>query len=236
MEISITVPFTDAVTGKERDVEFETLVMCDHCEGTGGEKGAKLETCATCSGTGQVTRTAQSLFGTIQQRAVCPTCHGSGKIPDVKCRVCDGEGRIRRKKTVRISIPAGIQDGQSLRLRGEGQAGRQGAPAGDLYVLINLEPDPTFIRDGDDIRSEQTISVSDAVLGTTIEVQTVHGLVKLAIPAGTQPSQLFRIKGKGMPVLNSSRHGDHYVTVHVEIPKKLSKHEKKLFEELREES
>lgn len=233
VEFSITIPFSDAISGQEREIEFLTLVRCTHCDGTGAEKGGKLITCETCSGTGQVTRSAQSFFGTMQQTVLCPTCHGSGKVPEKPCHICKGEGRVREKKKVKVNIPAGIQDGQSLRIRGEGEAGRQGAAAGDLYLLIHLEPDVRFQRDGDDIRSEKTISLADAALGTEADVDTVQGFVKLSIPAGTQPHQLFRIKGKGMPVLGTHRFGDHYVTMIVEIPKKLSREERKLFEELR---
>lgn len=235
VEVEVTIPFTDAVRGGERTITLKTLVECSECDGTGGEAGAKLKTCTECSGTGTITKATRSLFGTIQQSVLCPTCKGSGKIPEKPCKKCHGEGRTEEKKTITVRIPAGIDDGQSLRVTGEGEAGRQGAASGDLLVRIQVEPDPRFVREGDDIRSSLPLPVIDAVLGVDVDVETVHGKTKVNIPAGTQPGQVFRIKNKGMPVVNTSRHGDHYVTVDIVVPTKLSREEKKLFEELRKQ-
>lgn len=233
-EIAITIDFMESVSGAQRDVSFKRLAKCPDCEGSGARKGSSLITCKECGGTGQVVRRAQSFFGVVQQAVVCPTCKGSGKIPEHACSTCDGEGRTSQTTTINIDIPAGIADGQSLRLKGEGDAGRRGATSGDLYIRIRVMADKRFERDGDDIRTAYTLSVPDAILGTEVPIETVLGSVKLKIPAGTQSGQLFRIKHKGMPVLNSSRFGDHYVTVTVEIPSKLSREEKKLLEEWRE--
>jgi molecular chaperone DnaJ len=178
-------------------------------------------------------QTARSLFGTIQQSVLCETCRGSGKVPEKPCKSCHGEGRRDQEKTITVRIPAGIDDGQSLRLKGEGEAGRQGTPAGDLLVRINVQPDARFVRDGDDIRSSIPLTITDAVLGAEIDVETVHGTTTVNIPAGTQPGQTLRLKHKGMPVVNTSKFGDHYVTVDLVVPTKLSREEKKLFEELR---
>jgi len=231
IEVAITVPFDDVVHGAKRTLSLRKQQKCSVCDGRGAQPGSKTVSCSTCGGTGQVTRTVQSFFGTLQQNSVCTECHGSGTVPEEACKRCGGEGRVDEVASVTVEVPAGIQDGQTLRLRGQGHAGRQKAAAGDLFIHVRVEEDARFERDGDDVRSEQMISVPDAVLGTEIEVETVHGGVRLKVPAGTQPAQVFRLKGKGMPVLGSSRHGDHYVTVQVEIPRKLSRREKQLLEE-----
>lgn len=230
-EVAVTITFMESVTGVEQKFRVRKLTGCDTCKSSGAEPGAKTVTCGECGGTGQIVRQSQSFFGTIQQAVVCPKCRGSGKVPEKPCKKCSGEGRITDDATITLTIPAGIADGQSLRVRGEGDAGRQGATAGDLYVRIAVTPDKRFVREGDDIRTESVISVPDAILGTEISVETVHGVTTLKIPAGTQSGQVFRIKHKGMPVLNTSRFGDHYVTVTVEIPAKLSREERKLVEE-----
>lgn len=235
IEVTIRVPFTAAVTGEERELTFSSLVRCDVCGGDGAQKGAKIVTCSECRGSGQVTRTAQSFFGTIQQAVVCPRCGGNGKVPEKACTGCAGQGRREGRKTVRVQVPAGIHDGQSLRVRGEGQAGLAGEPAGDLYVRIAVESDTRFRREDDDIHATARIPFTIASLGGEVDAATVHGEVTLKVPAGTQSGTVLRIKGKGMPVLNSSRHGDHYVTVEVEVPKKLSRRARQLLEELKEE-
>lgn len=235
LEVSVRIPFTMSVTGGERMISLTTFVTCDECEGKGGAPGSKMEKCGECGGAGQVTRTSQSFFGTIQQTVVCPECHGKGEVPSERCKKCGGEGRREEKKQVTVNIPAGIHDGQSLRMRGEGQAGAHGNPSGDLYVVVNVETDARFVRDGDDIRTILAVSVTDAMLGAEKEIETVHGPLTISVPAGTQPGQVLRIKGKGMPVLSSSRHGDHFVTIEVEIPKKLSRSARKLVEEMKNE-
>ena len=231
MQVRIQVDFMESVSGTKKTMKLDRLIACDACGGSGAEKDAKTVTCRECGGTGQITRTAQSFFGTIQQSVLCSSCQGAGTVPDKKCTSCQGEGRRKASKEVTVEIPAGIHDGQTIRVSGQGEAGRQGAPAGDLYVIIQVKADPRFHRQGDDIQSEATISVPDAILGTTITVETVQGETTLKVPEGTQSGQVLRLKGKGMPILNSSRHGDHYVTVAVSIPKKLSRAEKKLIEE-----
>lgn len=231
IETELTIDFAEAVTGVHREMNMRRLATCDRCNASGAEPGAKVKTCAECGGTGQVTRVAQSFFGSVQQRIVCPTCKGSGKIPEKKCSKCDGEGRVSETTKVTANIPAGISDGQSLKLRGEGEAGRLGSAAGDLFIHIHVRPDPRFARDGDAIRSTVEIPALDAILGMTVEVPTVHGNVSLKIPEGTQPDQILRIKGKGMPILNTSRTGDHFVTVKVKVPTRLSREERKILEE-----
>jgi len=233
VEVEVSIPFSDAVKGAERTITFTTQITCDECAGNGSAQGSKTVTCTECSGTGSVQRTAKSLFGAIRQSVVCPTCSGIGKVPEKPCKKCGGDGRVSGKKTVNVRIPAGIDDGQTMRLTGEGEAGRQGVQSGDLLVHVRLEQDARFERQGDDIRSTLPLSVIDAVLGTEADIETVHGKTTVSIPAGTQPGQVLRLKGKGMPVLSTNRHGDHYVTVDILVPTKLSREEKRLFEDLK---
>lgn len=231
MEVVMTISFMEMVTGVTKVIAIDRFRACSECGGSGNEKGSSTVTCDECNGTGQVTKTTQSFFGAIQQSFLCPKCEGRGKVPEKQCADCKGEGRKQVRDQVSVEVPAGIHDGQSLRLRGEGSVGKHGASAGDLYVHIRVQNDRVFHRDEDDVRTDIQLSVIDAILGTQIPVQTVHGGITLKIPAGTQPNQVFRLKGKGLPVLSSSRFGDHYVTVHVEIPSKLSRKERALIEE-----
>ena len=236
VEVEISIPFSESVKGSERKLELRTSVTCSECRGSGAEAGAKLKECKECGGTGTVTTTSRSLFGMVRQNVICPTCRGSGKVPEKPCKKCKGEGRVEEKRTLTVRIPAGIAEGQTLRVTGEGEAGRQGAAAGDLLVHVHVESDARFERDGDDIRSSVSVSLVDVVLGSDIDVDTVHGKTTVHVPAGTQPEQILRIKGKGMPIIGTSRHGDHYLTVDVVIPTKLSKEERKLYEELKKKA
>ena len=232
LQIRITIDFMDVVHGAQKHISLDKYSICKDCAGSGAEDNGKLITCSDCGGTGQITRTAQSFFGTIQQAVVCPKCQGAGQVPEKPCPTCRGEGRKKETVQVAIDVPAGIHDGQTLRIPGQGDAGAHGDASGDLFVQIRIKADAKFVRDEDDIRTDVHISVVDAVLGTEVSVETVHGKTTLKIPSGTQPNQIMRLKGKGLPVLSSSRTGDHFVTVKVDIPKKLSRQEKKLYEEL----
>ncbi len=233
IQAEVAISFMDAVSGMEQPISMKAQMACSECKGSGSEAESKLVTCSECGGTGSTERVTNSLFGQIRQSVLCSRCKGSGKIPEKPCRKCDGEGRSVEKKTVSVHIPAGIDDGQTLRIKGEGEAGQRGSASGDLLVRVRVQPDKRFERDGDSIRSSLSLSLLDAVLGAEVPVETVHGPVTMTIPAGTQPNQVLRIKGKGMPVVNSSRTGDHYVTIDIAVPTKLSRDEKKLFEELR---
>lgn len=230
-EIQLTIELKDVLAGIRYPLELKMFVSCDTCEGSGAEPNSQIVTCETCGGTGQVTRVAQSFFGAIQQRGVCQTCGGSGKVPKEPCTTCKGEGRLQQKKEITVEIPAGVHDGQTLRFRGYGDAGRRGESAGDLYVHVRVAEDDTYERDGDDVRSFVTIPVLTAILGGSIDVPTLHGTSVMQVPEGTQPDQMFRIKGKGLPQLGSSRHGDHFVTVKIDIPTKISRSERKILEE-----
>lgn len=233
IEVELSIPFMDTVKGAERTITFTSQIICEQCTGSGSAEGSKTVTCGECNGSGSVVRTAKSLFGAIRQSVLCPTCHGSGKTPEKPCKKCSGDGRISGKKTAQVRIPAGIDDGQTMRLTGEGEAGRQGGQSGDLLVHVRVGIDPRFERRGDDIHSTLQLPVIDAILGTDVSIETVQGTSTVSIPSGTQPQQVLRLKGKGMPVLNAGRHGDHYVTLDILVPTKLSREEKKLFEELR---
>ena len=233
LQIRITIEMADVLSGAQKTISLQKYNTCEDCKGSGSDGGAKV-TCDECKGTGQVVKTAQSIFGTIQQSMVCQKCHGEGSVPEKPCKKCNAEGRIQQKTQITIDVPAGIEDGQTLRLTGQGNAGAHGAPAGDLFVIVQVMPDKRFTRDGNDVRSSVTIPVIDAILGCDIPIETLHGKVTLTVPAGTQPRQVMRVKGKGLPQLSSSRVGDHFVTVIVEVPKKLSKKERKLMEEWKE--
>lgn len=232
--VPITVEFSAVMHGEERKISVRKYVTCSACAGSGAAPGSQIVSCKECHGTGQVTRTAQSFFGTIQEQYVCPVCRGSGKVPEKPCRTCGGDGRVQETATMTISIPPGISDGQVLRVRGGGDAGLRGKRTGDLYVTVRVKDDPRFQRDGDDVHTALSLSVLDAILGATVAVDSVEGSVNLKIPEGTQPGQVFRLRGKGLPVLSSSRRGDHYAHVEIEIPRKLSRAERKIVEEWRQ--
>ena len=233
-QVAVEIDLKDTLEKKPVHLRLTRVRGCDTCGGDGAAKGAKTVACKTCGGTGQVTRVAQSIFGQVQQRSVCGECHGSGTIPETPCPACKGEGRASKTETVSVDIPAGLDDGQQLRLQGQGDAGFRGQAAGDLYVTVRVRPDPRFEREGADLRSSVTVSALDAILGAEIEIDTVHGSSTVTLPAGTQPGQVLRLTGKGLPELNRSRTGDHYAEIVVEIPTKLSKQERKILEEWKE--
>ncbi|MFH0833940.1 MAG: molecular chaperone DnaJ [Patescibacteria group bacterium] len=236
IEVRLKVKFEDAIFGTTAEFSLDRLSKCEHCKGTGGEPGAKISECKRCRGTGEITTTQQTVFGMMQHRAVCPDCGGEGKTFEKKCSVCHGTGRARKSEKLKVKIPAGVENGAMIRLAGQGEAGAKGGPAGDLFLQVAVEPSREFERRGADIFSTQKISFVEATLGNEIAVKTVHGNVKLKIPAGTQSHTNFKIKNYGAPKLNSENRGDHIVKILVEIPKKLSRKEKELFEKLAEES
>lgn len=233
LEVHIAISLEDAFNGTRKTIRLKKMATCSSCDGSGQKKGSKRVNCSSCGGTGQVTKTAQSFFGVIQQSMICDKCRGVGKVPEEPCTECSGEGRVKKSEEVTVDIPAGINDGQTLRIRGKGEAGRMGSEAGDLYVHIRVAPDPRLVRDGNDLQAEIKVPVADAVLGTEVKVTTFEGDVKLKVPAGTQPGQILRVRGKGMPIVNSSKRGDLFVKIAVDVPKRVSRAEKKLWEDLR---
>ncbi len=228
----ITITFEDAVFGVEKELNLTLEDTCSHCKGKGAEPGHSLKTCGTCQGTGQIGRVVNTIFGQIQQTATCDRCHGRGKIPEKLCTVCHGKGTERRSQTVKLKIPAGIDDGATIRVSGRGQA-VQGGEKGDLYVNIRVKPHKDFTREGDLILSEESIDMVTAALGGTLDVKTVDGELTIKIPAGTQSGTDFRLGGHGVPNLRSEHRGAHIVTVRVETPTKLSKKQKELLEQFR---
>ncbi|MFC1644957.1 molecular chaperone DnaJ [Patescibacteria group bacterium] len=234
IQVDVEINFEDIITGTKKDVNLYKSVSCGNCEGSGGEPGSKEEKCSTCDGTGQVTRTVNSILGTFSQATVCSDCHGKGKSFSEKCGKCGGDGRVKEDVNLTVDIPAGIHSGQSINISGQGEVGTQGAPSGDLFVTVHVRPHESFERKDDNIIVHERISFSQAVIGDKIDVDTVDGKVKMKVPAGTQSKETFRIKGKGVPYLRGGGRGDQLVTVIVDIPKKLSRDQKKLVKELKE--
>ena len=233
IQIDTEINFEEMVSGAQREVTLNRRTTCDVCRGTGGEPGSKEETCPTCQGAGQVRKAVRSGFGTFSQVATCDTCAGAGKVYAQKCHKCRGEGAVKEQQTVKIDVPTGISDGQTISLQGYGEAGERGAQSGDLYVTVHVKPHPKFERKGNNVLSEEHIKYSQAVLGDKIDVQTIEGYVKMKIPSGTQSGEIFRIKGQGIPELGRRGYrGDQLVKVIVNIPKNPSRPQKKIIEEL----
>lgn len=224
----ITITFEEAAFGCEKSVDFFRNESCDACGGTGAKPGTQPQTCPTCKGSGQV-RTGGGFMVTVR---TCPTCHGEGKIIKDRCQTCGGTGRVRRKRSLKLRIPAGIQDGVSLVKRGEGEPGMRGGPAGDLYITVTVKPHRLFKRDGNNILLDMPISITQAALGAEIDVPTLEKPVKQRIPEGTQTGTQFRIKGQGIPSLKNGLKGDLILTVHVEVPRKLNERQKDLLRQL----
>jgi molecular chaperone DnaJ len=235
IQIDAKIDFHEAVFGTEFSTEIMKPVKCSNCVGTGGEPGSKKTTCSTCKGSGRVAQNRNTMFGVFQTVGTCTSCHGMGDKYEKTCSICNGSGLVRDRQKIKVRIPAGIADGNTIRVTGEGEAGERGAAAGDLYVRVRVKKDPAFDRHGYDILSTAKISIVDAALGANIPVKTVDGEVELKIPAGTQPGTVIKLKGRGVPELRSDARGDHLVTVSVEVPKKLSKKQKQLLEEYRDE-
>jgi molecular chaperone DnaJ len=232
VETSIEIGFEQAVFGTEVDLNLTMQDTCEHCKGTTVEPGYDLKTCDNCGGSGQVTNVMRTVFGNIQQSAPCPKCEGRGQIPEKICTVCKGRGTQRRNQVVRLKIPAGVDDGATIRLREHGEAIARG-PKGDLYVNIRVKPHKKFTREGDLILSTEHVDMVDAALGAEIEVATVDGPVRMKVPAGTQSGTDFKLSGHGVPHVNKSSRGAHIVTIAVDTPTKLTKEQKTLLESLR---
>ncbi len=230
VETQIQLTFEEAVFGVERELAFDMDDECSHCHGSTVEPGHELKTCPVCKGAGQQTRVMNTMFGAIQQAVTCETCKGRGKVPEKVCTVCRGNGTERRKQEVTLKVPAGIDDGATIRLKERGEATANG-PKGDLYVHIRVKAHKKFTREGDLILSEEHVSMVDAALGTEIAVDTVDGKIKMKVPAGTQSGTDFKLSGHGVPHLRSDRRGAHIVQIVVDTPTKLSKKQKELLEQ-----
>ncbi|MEB3317002.1 MAG: molecular chaperone DnaJ [Cyanobacteriota bacterium] len=231
--LELTITFSEAVFGAEKEVQFRHLETCQACQGSGAKAGSGPTTCSTCGGVGQVRRATRTPFGSFTQVAPCPTCEGSGQMIADPCTACQGQGLQEVVKKQRIKIPGGVDSGTRLRVPGEGNAGQRGGATGDLYVVLNVKPHPHLRRDGVTISSELPVSYLQAILGDTVEVETVDGTEKLEIPAGTQPGAVLTLKGKGVPRLgNPVARGNHEFLVKVQLPTKLSGDERELLEQL----
>jgi molecular chaperone DnaJ len=231
LQYTMSLNFEDVIEGKETEIEIPREETCDTCSGSGAKKGTKAETCSHCHGSGQLNMEQNTPFGKIVNRRVCNYCHGTGKEIKHKCSTCGGTGTVKKRRKISIKIPAGIDDGQQLRVAGQGEPGINGGPAGDLYVVFHIRPHEFFERDGDDVYCEMPITFVQAALGDEIEVPTLHGKVKLKVPAGTQTSTKFRLRGKGIPNVRGRGTGDQHIIVKVITPTKLSERQKQLLQE-----
>lgn len=229
--MQMRIDFMDSIFGKTETISLDVDETCKHCNGSGAESPSDVQTCPTCHGSGYVMSQQRTPFGVIQQQSVCPDCHGTGKKVTRACSHCHGKGYEHRRVKLDIKIPAGIQSGQQIRIPQKGERGSNGGPNGDLYIEIMVTPHPTFKREDNNIFIKVPISSIDATIGCTIQVPTVYGDVELKIPEGTQPNTKFRLKGKG--VKSRSGEGDEFVEVQVEIPRKVSRRERELYEELK---
>lgn len=236
IETEIDIKFEEAVFGTTKHLEITKPEVCDHCTGKGNEPGTAIKKCEQCGGKGQVRMTRQTILGHISTVQSCPVCEGRGEIPEKVCTECKGQSRVKKKGEVSVTIPKGIEDGTTIRLKGKGAAGFFGGEYGDLFLHIRVSGHPKFSREGATLYSSETIPVIQGVLGATIKVDTVHGKVNLKVPAGTQSGTQFTIKDKGAPSLRSEKLGDHKVTIILKVPEKLSRREKELYEELAKES
>jgi molecular chaperone DnaJ len=232
IEVQMTIDFREAIFGAEKIISLDLQDICEKCAGKGYEDGIKIITCPQCNGSGEV---QQIIFGMFSSVGVCPTCHGDGKKPEKFCSKCHGDGRNKNKKEIKIKIPAGIDEGQRIKISEAGNAGENGRANGDLYISFKIRPDRIFTREAENILTKIEINIAQAALGDKIEVETSYGLVEMKIPEGTQSGKIFVLKDKGAPILNSNNRGDQFVEVIVKIPTKLSKQEKKLLEELKNE-
>lgn len=233
LRFDLELDFKKAIFGGEEKVRIRHLETCDTCDGSGVKPGAKVSTCTTCNGVGVTMQVTRTPLGNFQTQQTCPDCRGTGQKVEEYCGTCSGQGTVSKTKQIKVDIPPGVEDGNKLRVRGEGDAGPSGGPAGDLYIFLKVKNDPTFRREGPEIYSDANISYIDAILGASLKVPVVDGDVTIKVPPGTQPEQVMRLKGNGAPVLgDAKKRGDHYVTMKIEIPSDISKEERELMEQL----
>lgn len=230
VETRVELTFEQAVFGTELDLDLDLNDSCDHCKGSTVEPGHELKSCDECKGSGQVMHVTRTVFGNIQQATICPKCEGRGKVPEKVCTVCHGKGTQRKKQQIKLKVPAGVDDGATIRLRERGEAIANG-PKGDLYVNLRVKPHKKFTREGDLILSEEHISMVEAALGTEIDVDTVDGPIRMKVPGGTQSGTDFKLSNHGVHHLRSEKRGAHIVTIIVDIPSKLSKEQKELLQQ-----
>lgn len=231
VESSIYISFEEAAKGCKKTINYNCISTCGECHGTGAQAGTQPKTCSACGGSGKVTINQRTPFGVVQTQRACDACHGKGKIIDNPCKKCGGTGKQRKNKSVDVTIPAGIKDQQILNVGGRGNAGTNGGPAGDLHVYINVRPHPVFERRGDDVWCDMPITFAQASLGAEVVVPTLDGKVTYSVHEGTQPGDVFKLKGKGIQHLNGRGKGDQYVRITVEIPKNLNSKQKDIIKQ-----
>ncbi len=232
--VGVEIELAEAAHGTSAEVTYEAVQLCEHCHGNGAEPGTPIETCPRCEGTGQLRVLSRTPFGQIVRATVCDVCHGDGRRASQPCGACRGRGRTVERSKVSVEVPAGIADGQRIRVSGRGHAGERGGPAGDLYVLVHVREDRRFVRDGDDLVTAVDVSAPLAALGTTVEVPTVDGPVELEIPPGVQPHETLTVRGAGMPALRGNRKGNLRVVVNVIVPRHLDRDQRELYGKLAE--
>jgi len=232
IRVTVRLSLTEVATGVKKNVRLKTLDRCENCGGTGARPGTKPSVCTTCSGSGEVRRSARSMFGQFVSVSPCPTCAGEGRVVLDACEICRGDGRVRGERTVAVEIPAGVSTNNYLTLRGQGAAGPRNGPNGDLLVMLDIKEDDRFVRQGNDLVVELAVSFSQAALGGEFQVPTPYGDERVRVPTGTQTDTVLRLKGKGLPALGQHGTGDLMIRVHVWTPEKLTEEQERLFREL----
>jgi molecular chaperone DnaJ len=230
--VAVEIDLVQAAQGATVEVAFDAVERCEHCRGNGAEPGTPIETCERCGGAGQLQAVTRTPFGQMVRTVVCDVCHGDGRVPREPCRECRGRGRRAAERKLTVDVPAGIADGQRMRLEAKGHVGEAGAPPGDLYVLVKVQADERFVREGDDLITALDVSAPLAAVGATLQVPTLDGPVSIEIPPGTQPGEVLSVRGQGMPSLRRNRRGDLRVVVNVVVPRRLSAEQRELFERL----
>src|SRR5215207_4190955 len=230
--VAVEIELGQAARGDTVEVTYEADVRCERCHGNGAEPGTPIVTCSRCHGSGQLQAVSRTRFGQLVRTAVCDVCGGDGRIPEQPCSLCRGEGRVRESRTLHVEVPAGIADGQRIRLSGRGHAGERGGPNGDLYVVVRVRADERFVRDQEDLHTVVDVAAPLAALGTTVQVPSLDGDIPLEIPAGTQPGEVISLRSRGLPPLGRGRTGDLHVHVNVVIPRRLSREQRDLLERL----
>jgi molecular chaperone DnaJ len=231
----VEVELAEAATGTARHVPFEVAATCPRCQGDGAEPGSGVTTCPTCHGAGQVSQVSRSAFAQFVRTEPCPQCRGAGRVVERACEECRGAGRVVEERRLEVVIPAGIHDGQRIRITGEGHAGALGGRAGDVYVRVRVKPDPRFVREGDDVFSTVDLTLTQAALGAAVTIPTLDGDAELEFEAGTQPGEVRVLRGSGMPILQAHGRGDHRVLVNVLVPRRLSADQRRLLEEFQQQ-
>jgi molecular chaperone DnaJ len=235
-DIAVAVQMTllEAASGGKVDVSFEAIDRCEHCNGNGAEPGTPIERCSRCEGAGQVQSVVRTPFGQMMRTGVCDACHGDGRLPKSPCRECRGRGQKAVRRSEQVAVPAGIADGQRIRVSGRGHAGERGAPPGDLYLLVRVRADERFVREGDDLITALDVAAPLASLGATLDVPTLDASASIDVPAGTQPGAVLTVRGHGMPSLRGGRRGDLRVVVNVVVPRRLNDAQRDLLNRLNE--